>query len=253
MSSAQPWREAPDSPGVDSTRAWRVGSMARASPLQRVPHKSLGALLMSNLRGLSAGQLWTAVLMLMALVAVASGGIGWEIARGRTGGAGSGGSSGGNLAAVTLTSSNTGSNTASNSPTNTASHSRGVSASNTATGTPSSSVTGTALSTRTMLASRTPEPSATSMAGVVEAAERLMVTGTRMAMLAFGDFGRCHSPGAAEEVRRSTSANCDKQRSMANAMDEWAEAARVDIVLSTGDNFYEGPLQDLDQRYQYSW
>jgi len=245
---------APNSPGTESARSWRVG-LARAPPLQRVPStKSVGALLVSNLRGLSPGQLWVTFFMLMAVVAVASGGIGYEVARSRGGDAGNAGAGGGgNLAAVTLSSSNTGSNTGSNSPTNTASHTNGASPSNTATGTPSSSVSGTATASPTMLATRSQLPSATSMTGVVEAAERLMVKGDRMAFLAFGDWGRCHTPNAAEVVRRSTSANCNNQRSMANAMDEWAQAAKVRIILSTGDNFYEGPLQDLDQRYQYSW
>lgn len=78
-----------------------------------------------------------------------------------------------------------------------------------------------------------------------------MVEGDRVSFLAFGDWGRCADNQ--DPPQRRANANCERQRGLAAAMEDWAAAAQISFLLSTGDQFYEGPLSDLDERYQYSW
>jgi hypothetical protein len=185
-----------------------------------------------------------------ALVAVAlvSGGVGYAVSEGRQRGTGDGG---GVAGAVSPTATQSPSQTPSTSATPTASHTAGVSASGTATDTATTSVSATPSQSSSAVPTRSVEPSPTSLSGVAAEAARLMVTGPRVAFLAFGDWGRCATND--DPPARRTGGNCDRQRALVPNMEEWAAAGRLDFVMSTGDQFYNGPLSDGDLRWDYSF
>lgn len=248
--AAQP-ADSTDLEAARATSAWAGGGA-------KVPASSAAPLLSQP-----TTRLVLAVSCALALLC-AAGGVGYAIARGERAAGVAGPAGGGDQGRPSESRTHTRTGTASSTVTrtgtpsttlsSTASHTNGASASDTATQTPTASVTATCTPTasvtptgstsETSAPTRSAEPSATPFTGVLADAAAFMVTGARTSFLAFGDWGRCHIDG--DPPRPANSANCNRQRSMVNAMEEWATAAGVSAIISTGDQFYEGPDIDDD-------
>lgn len=96
-------------------------------------------------------------------------------------------------------------------------------------------------------------------ADVANAAAGAVVGGDRVAkqiFFAFGDWGRCGGPtnNPATRLRR-----CNEQRSLVPSMEAYAVNLAPSLILSVGDNFYDGPdwptreEADADAMWSLSW
>jgi tartrate-resistant acid phosphatase type 5 len=73
----------------------------------------------------------------------------------------------------------------------------------------------------------------------------------RVTFMAFGDWGRCYSTSTNPVTVRD---RCYSQRRQVAAMESWAAAVNPVAIISTGDQFYDGPTEgDADPMFDYSF